>query len=107
MRLDRLLFFLRFSKSRNRAQAWIGEGHIRRNGVRVECNDQPIEPGDVLTLPLTRQVMVIEILSLPARRGPAEEAVAHYRALDAGPAFAIAGVQSPTLAPTQEGLTHS
>ena len=91
MRIDRLLWFLRFTKSRGIAQKWVGKGHIRRNGMRVTRQDQPVVPGDVLTLPLKSAVLVIEILSLPARRGPAEEARACYRALDAGKTFAIAG----------------
>lgn len=91
MRIDRLLWFLRFVRSRGLAQKWVAEGHIRRNGVRVTRLDQPILVGDVLTLPLARQVLVIEILSFPERRGPREEALSHYRALDAGGSFAIAG----------------
>lgn len=94
MRIDRLLWFLRFAKSRGLAQKWIGEGHIRRNGARVIRLDQPVATGDVLTLPLGRHVRVIEILALPARRGPAEEARACYRELDAGAAIAIAGGKS-------------
>jgi ribosome-associated heat shock protein Hsp15 len=83
MRIDRLLWFLRFAKSRGLVQRWVGEGHIRRNGARVVDNDQPVKIGDVLTLPLKSRVLVIEILALPARRGPAEEARACYRELDA------------------------
>ncbi len=91
LRIDRLLWFLRFTKSRSLAQRWIAEGHLRRNGGRVARNDQPIAIGDVLTLPLRQRVLVIEILSLPKRRGPPEEARACYRELDAGGSFAIAG----------------
>lgn len=94
MRIDRLLWFLRFAKSRGRAQKWVAEGHIRRNGARVERLDQQVCAGDVLTLPLTSHVRLIEILSLPARRGPAEEARACYRELDAGAAIAVAGGKS-------------
>ena len=83
MRLDRLLWFLRFAKTRSAAQRWIGEGHIRRNGERVTRQDQPIAIGDVLTLPLSSRVLPIEILALPLRRGPAAEARACYRPLDA------------------------
>jgi ribosome-associated heat shock protein Hsp15 len=83
MRLDRLLWFLRFAKTRTAAQRWIAEGHIRRNGERVTRQDQPILIGDVLTLPLRSRVLPIEILALPARRGPAAEASACYRPLDA------------------------
>ena len=91
MRIDRLLWFLRFAKSRSLAQRWIGEGHIRRNGTRVLRQDQPVAPGDILTLPLRGQAMAIEILALPQRRGPAKEAQSCYRVLDAGANLAIAG----------------
>jgi len=94
MRIDRLLWFLRFSKSRSLAQKWIGEGHIRCNGLRVEKAGQPVLAGNVLTLPFGDRVRVIEILSLPVRRGPAEEARACYRELDAGATIAIAGGKS-------------
>ncbi len=94
MRIDRLLWFLRFAKSRSLAQKWVLEGHIRQNGVRIIRAGQRVSVGDVLTLPLGRAVMVIEILSLPARRGPAEEAKSCYRELDAGKTIAIAGRKS-------------
>jgi ribosome-associated heat shock protein Hsp15 len=90
MRIDRLLFFLRFAKSRALAQRWIAEGHIRRNGERVLRQDLAVAAGDVLTLPLKSEVLVIELLALPARRGPAGEARACYRPLDAGAANGIA-----------------
>jgi ribosome-associated heat shock protein Hsp15 len=40
----------------------------------------------VLTVPIAAGVRVIEVLSLPVRRGPSSEAQACYRTLDAGPA---------------------
>jgi ribosome-associated heat shock protein Hsp15 len=83
MRLDRLLWFLRFARSRSLAQRWIAEGHIRRNGERVTRQDQAIAVGDVLTLPLRSKVLPIEIIALPIRRGPAAEARTCYRPLDA------------------------
>ena len=76
MRIDRLLHALRFARSRTLAQRWIAEGHIRRNGARVVRQDLEIAAGDVLTLPLRSRVLVIEILALPTRRGPASEAQA-------------------------------
>ena len=90
MRIDRLLFNLRIAKSRTLAQRWIAEGHIRRNGERVTRQDQPVAVGDVLTLPLRSAVLVIELLVVPARRGPGSEARACYRRLDAGGAKGIA-----------------
>jgi ribosome-associated heat shock protein Hsp15 len=91
MRIDRLLYALRFAKSRTLAQRWIAQSHIRRNGQRVTRQDLPVAVGDVLTLPLRSRVLVIELLALPARRGPANEARACYRPLDAGGAKGIAG----------------
>ncbi len=95
MRIDKLLYALRFAKSRALAQRWIGEGHIRRNGERVVRQDLAVAPGDVLTLPLRHRVLLIELLSLPSRRGPASEAQACYRALDAGRANAIGAAHGP------------
>lgn len=102
MRLDRLLFFLRLAKSRTAAQHWIGEGHIRLNGARVTRNDQPVAVGDVLTLPLGRSVMVMELLALPERRGPAAEAKACYRPLDGDRAKRIADGRRAGEAPQPE-----
>ena len=94
MRIDRLLHALRFARSRTLAQRWIAESHIRRNGERVTRQDLPVAVGDVLTLPLRREVLVIELLALPARRGPPDEARACYRPLDAGGAKRIADGKS-------------
>ncbi|WP_298199548.1 RNA-binding S4 domain-containing protein [Novosphingobium sp.] len=90
MRLDKLLWFLRFTRTRPLAQALAETGHIRLNGRRAERSAQPVGVGDVLVLPLPAGVRVIEILALPARRGPAPEAQACYRVLDAAPANPIA-----------------
>ena len=91
MRIDRLLFTLRFARSRTLAQRWIAEGHIRRNGQRVLRTDLAVAPGDVLTLPLRSRVLVVELLSLPERRGPPAVARACYRPLDAGRALDLGG----------------
>ena len=91
MRLDKLLYCLRFARTRGAAQRWIAEGHIRRNGLRVVRNDQDIAAGDVLTLPLRSKVLPVEIVTLPLRRGPPAEARACYRSLDGEGAIAIAG----------------
>lgn len=82
LRIDRLLWFLRLAKTRASAQVLVGEGHIRRNGARVERASQAVATGDRLVLPRHGGVLAIELLSLPSRRGPAAEARAHYRVLD-------------------------
>ena len=90
MRLDRLLYFLRFAKSRSLAHDLAASGHLRRNGARVTRACAPVEQGDVLTFMQGEHVRVVEILDLPQRRGPASEAQACYRELDPQGQTAIA-----------------
>ncbi len=97
MRIDLLLTRLRFAKSRSIAQARIREAHMRCNGLRITRLDHDIGVGDVLTMPQGRSVLVIEILALPERRGPAAESQTCYRVLDAGGSIALA-VQKPSAA---------
>ncbi len=82
MRIDKLLWYLRFAKSRALAQSLVTEGHIRLNGRRIERCAARIVPGDVLTLPLGEGVRVIALQALPQRRGPPAEAQSCYRVLD-------------------------
>ena len=106
MRLDLLLVRLRLVSSRSLAREWIEDGHIRRNRLRVAKPGQLIGEGDVLTLPMRRHVQVIEILALPERRGPASEAQAHYRVLDASNAIALADRHSGLDGQLIEGHRH-
>ncbi len=82
MRVDKLLWYLRLAKTRSVAQAMAEGGHMRLNGRRVDRAHQKIATGDVLTVPIGATVRVVEIMTLPARRGPAPEAKACYRVLD-------------------------
>jgi len=60
------------------------EGHVIAT-VRV---------GDMLVVPLHNGVKVIEVVTLPARRGPAPEAQGCYRVLDGSPPTPLAPAQS-------------
>ena len=82
MRIDRLLCNLRFLRTRTLAADLVRAGHLRRNGARVIRPSQEIAIGDVLTLPIGNRVRLIEVLAVPARRGPVQEAQACYRVLD-------------------------
>lgn len=84
MRIDKLLWFLRFVRSRSQAQSWVAEGHFRLNSRRVERASALVRPHDILVLPMRSGVKAIEILALPTRRGPANEAQSCYRVLDDG-----------------------
>lgn len=90
MRIDKLLWYLRLAKTRGMAQTMAEEGHIRLNGRRVERSHQKVSAGDTLVLPLAQGVRAIEVLTLPARRGPAPEAQSCYRVLDGGAQFPLA-----------------
>ena len=90
MRIDKLLWFLRLAKTRSIAQAMAQQGHIRLNGRRVDRAHQQVAAGDVLVVPLMRGVRIIELISLPERRGPAPEAQSCYRVLDEARDFPIA-----------------
>lgn len=78
LRIDKLLWHLRLSKSRSLAQALIGEGHVRLNGNRVEKPSVEVKVGDTITMPRGQGALAIRLLSIPPRRGPAPEAQACY-----------------------------
>lgn len=82
MRIDKLLWFLRFAKTRGHAQEWVEQGHIRRNGQRIERCSASVAPGDVLVLPVPSGVRIIRLMAMPSRRGPATEAQSCYEVLD-------------------------
>jgi len=73
-RLDKFLFFARFCKSRSVAGELIEQGMVRINRQPTEKPHAKLRPGDVLTLPLARGVIVAKVLALAPRRGPASEA---------------------------------
>ncbi|KTE08210.1 RNA-binding S4 domain-containing protein [Sphingopyxis sp. H115] len=83
IRLDKLLWFLRFARSRSIAQAMVEAGHIRLDGRRVTRSSAAVHAGSTLVLPVGERIEVIRLLSLPLRRGPAPEAQACYLRLEA------------------------
>lgn len=83
IRIDKLLWFLRLTKTRSLAQAIVAEGHIRASGRVVDRAHYMIRAGDVLTFPLNGRVRIIRLETLPARRGPPAEAHACYTDLAA------------------------
>lgn len=90
MRIDKLLWYLRLTKTRVLAQAIAEAGHIRLNGRRVDRAHQQVTIGDWLTLPHGQTVRIIQLLALPSRRGPAPEAQSCYRELDGAADFPLA-----------------
>lgn len=103
VRIDKLLWFLRFVRTRSLAQALVSAGHLRLNGRRIERAHQGVRIGDVLVLPLPGGVRVVEVLALPDKRGPAREAQSCYRVLDEARPNPLAPGASATVA---EGDPH-
>lgn len=82
IRLDRLLVYLRFARTRSAAQTMIESHSLRRNTKRVTRSSENVAVGDVLTLVVGNDVRVVEVLSLPERRASPALAKSHYRELD-------------------------
>jgi ribosome-associated heat shock protein Hsp15 len=83
-RLDKFLFYARFCKTRAVAAALIEKGGLRINRQPTEKPHARLRPGDVLTLPLPRGVMVVQVLGLAKRREGATQAQLLYREIAAG-----------------------
>ena len=81
-RIDKWLWHARFYRTRVLAQAACTGGLIRLNDQRVEKSSVDVAPGDILTLPKGHDVVVIRVLGVAARRGPASEARLLYEIVD-------------------------
>lgn len=82
IRIDRLLVYLRFARTRSAAQAMIAGHALRRNRQHVLRGSDNVKVGDVLTLALGSTIRVITLAAIPSRRGSPEEARSHYREVD-------------------------
>lgn len=82
LRVDKWLWRARFFKSRTLATQAVLKREIRVNRQIVDKSHASIRLGDVLTFVLGRNVLVVEVLELGARRGPATEARTLYRNLN-------------------------
>ena len=78
LRVDKWLWHARFFKTRSLAAKQVSEGKVRVNGTRISKPARSVVPGDTLTFPQAKQIRVVTILALGARRGPAPEAQALY-----------------------------
>jgi Ribosome-associated heat shock protein implicated in the recycling of the 50S subunit (S4 paralog) len=82
LRLDKWLWCARFYKTRGLAAEACEKGHLRINGFRVEKAGREVRPGDILTIPQGREVVVVRVLAGAKRRGPATEARTLYEKVD-------------------------
>lgn len=77
LRVDRWLWCTRFFKSRGLAAEAIKAGHVRVGGQRVKASRE-LKVGDRLTIVKGLHEFVVDVVAIPARRGPASEAAACY-----------------------------
>ncbi len=84
LRLDRLLVYLRFARTRSAARSMIEGRSLRRNRKHVRRSSEMIAIGDVLTLAVGGEVRIIEILALPVRRASPASAKTFYQEYDRG-----------------------
>lgn len=82
LRLDKWLWCARFYKTRGLAAEACEKGHLRINGFRVEKAGREVRPGDILTIPQGREVVVVRVLAGAKRRGPATEARTLYEKVE-------------------------
>jgi ribosome-associated heat shock protein Hsp15 len=73
LRLDAWLWHTRFLRKRTVAADLCAAGRIRVSGRIVAKAHAVVRIGDVLTFPLGRDIRVVRVLALPARRGSAPE----------------------------------
>lgn len=82
-RLDKWLWCARFLKARSGCARLVKGGLVRINRQATDKPHARVRPGDVLTVPLRHDVVVVRVLSLATRRGPAPEARTLYEAVAA------------------------
>jgi len=78
LRVDKWLWCTRFFKTRGLAQEAVDGGHVQLGGDRIKAS-RVVQPGDRLQITRERERFVIDVVSIPVRRGPAAEARQHYR----------------------------
>jgi ribosome-associated heat shock protein Hsp15 len=78
-RLDKWLWCARFMRAREDCNRLAAGGLLRINRVPTDKPHARVRIGDVITLPLRGDVMVIEVRALAMRRGPASEARLLYQ----------------------------
>jgi ribosome-associated heat shock protein Hsp15 len=79
LRIDRLLVYLRFARTRSAARSMIEGRSLRLNRKHVLRVSEMVCSGDVLTLMVGNEIRVIEVICLPDRRAPPALAKTFYR----------------------------
>ncbi len=81
LRLDKWLFFARFTRTRAQASRLVAQGRVRINSRKTDKAHHLVRKGDVLTFPASGRIRVIRVLALAERRGASEIARTLYEDL--------------------------
>lgn len=86
LRIDIWLWHARQFKTRSLATTTVSKGRMRLTSAgttrRINKPATLVRAGDILTLPCNGRIVLLEILALGTRRGPAAEAQQLYRSVD-------------------------
>ena len=78
IRLDKLLYYLRFFKTRSNASKNIINGKIKINGILIKKNHKLIQVNDLIEIKFQNTKKTIKISSLPNRRGSYKDSINYF-----------------------------
>jgi len=81
LRIDKWLWYARFSKTRSLAQSLCVDGRITLNGKVVRKANRAVRVGDTVTILVGPTRRTVEVKAMANRRGPAAEAHGMYEEL--------------------------
>ena len=79
LRLDIYLYYIRIFKSRSLATKFVSNNRLRISGQVTQKPHKMISIGDVLTMIVNENIMIIKVLDIPNRRGPYSETLNFYK----------------------------
>ncbi|SDR31299.1 RNA-binding S4 domain-containing protein [Pseudovibrio sp. Tun.PSC04-5.I4] len=85
VRIDKWLWYARITKSRTLAKKLAVSGHIRLNQEKIPAAKQIVKPGDILSITMPRRLLILKVLQIGTRRGPAPEAQTLYEDMSPPP----------------------
>jgi ribosome-associated heat shock protein Hsp15 len=93
LRLDKWLFFSRLFRTRAQAADMCASRHLRMDGRVIDKAHAAVRIGSVISFPRGGRVIVVKVLGLGERRGPAGSGMSLYEDLSPAPKAAISPVE--------------
>lgn len=80
-RIDKWLWHARFFKTRSIAQKQVTTGKVRVDSEKISSPSRKVLPGNILTITMSRDIKIIEIVGIADKRGPYIQAQLLYNNL--------------------------